>query len=62
MQRGFFEKKKCSLCHSIERPRSMRMTREEWAKTVMRMQEHARVFTDAEARIIIDYLSEHYGR
>ncbi|MGQ9744556.1 MAG: hypothetical protein ACUVQV_00875 [Dissulfurimicrobium sp.] len=55
-------KKKCSLCHSIERPRSMRMTREEWAKTVMRMQEHARVFTDAEARIIIDYLSEHYGR
>jgi hypothetical protein len=59
--KGLFERK-CSLCHPIERPKSMRMTRDEWKKTVMRMQEHARVFTDAEADIIINYLSEHYGR
>lgn len=59
--KGLFERK-CGLCHSIERPKSMRMTRDEWKKTVMRMQEHARVFTDAEAEIIIDYLAEHYGR
>ena len=59
--KGLFERK-CSLCHSIERPKSMRMTKDEWKKTVMRMQEHARVFTDAEAGIIINYLAEHYGR
>ncbi|WP_424661846.1 hypothetical protein [Dissulfurimicrobium hydrothermale] len=54
--------KKCGICHSIERPKSMRMSRNEWKKTVIRMREHARVFTDAEAEIIIDYLAEHYGR
>jgi cytochrome c-type biogenesis protein CcmH/NrfF len=59
--RGLFEKK-CSICHSINRPKSKTKTAEEWKQTVMRMKNvNGCPVTNEEAEIIIDYLTENYG-
>jgi hypothetical protein len=53
----------CSMCHSIDRPKSEKKTRNEWESTVMRMKNvHGCPIRDEEARIIIDYLSRNYGK
>ncbi len=59
--RTLFEQK-CSICHSIERPKSQRKTPEQWKNTVLRMRENGCPITDDEARKIIDYLSNNYAR
>ncbi|MEE9176754.1 MAG: hypothetical protein V3U19_11360 [Thermodesulfobacteriota bacterium] len=64
--KALFESK-CSVCHSPDRPRSKRKTRDEWSSTVKRMQDKngARTkagLTDADAEIIIDYLAADYGK
>ena len=54
--------KNCSRCHTIERPKSKKKTKEAWEKTVMRMKNvNGCPITDEEAKIIIGYLSENYG-
>lgn len=54
---------KCSLCHSIERPKSKKKSKEEWQKTVMRMKNtNGCPITDEQAEMIIDYLVEAYGQ
>jgi cytochrome c2 len=54
---------KCSICHSIERPKSKVRTRKEWETTVARMRnDHDAPITADEAQKIIEYLVEHYGR
>ena len=53
---------KCSICHSIERPKSKVKTRKEWETTVTRMRnDHDAPITDDEARVIIEYLAKHCG-
>jgi hypothetical protein len=54
--------KKCSVCHSADRAKSLRKTNEEWAKTVMRMKGKTGSVTTDEAGIIIDYLTKTYGK
>jgi len=60
--KGLFEKR-CSICHSIDRPLSKTKSGEEWRQTVMRMKAHAgdRI-SDEEAEIIITYLTETRGK
>jgi len=55
--------KKCSVCHSADRPKSLKKTNEEWTKTVMRMKEkrNENISNDG-AKIIIDYLTKTYGK
>jgi hypothetical protein len=54
---------KCSVCHSIDRPKSKNKTKEEWKTTVMRMKNsNSCPITDEEAKMIIDYLAEEYGK
>ncbi|MBI4844719.1 MAG: photosystem P840 reaction-center cytochrome c-551 [Nitrospirae bacterium] len=54
---------KCSQCHSIDRPKSKKKTEAEWEKTVMRMKnQNGCDISDEEAKIIIKYLSETYGK
>ena len=54
---------KCSICHSIERPKSKVKTRKEWETTVTRMRnDHDGPMTADEAQMIIEYLVEQYGR
>ncbi len=56
--KSLFEKK-CSTCHSIDRPKSKKKTEDEWKKTVMRMKNvNGAAITDEEAKKIIDYLSK----
>jgi cytochrome c2 len=53
----------CSMCHSIDRPKSEKKTAKEWESTVMRMKNvHGCPIRDDEAKIIIDYLSKNYGK
>jgi cytochrome c5 len=53
---------KCSICHSIDRPKSKKKTQEGWETTVLRMKTvNGAPVTDEEAQTIIDYLSENYG-
>jgi len=53
---------KCSICHTIDRPKSKKKTKAEWETTVMRMKnKNGCPVSDEEARAIIDYLSEKYG-
>ena len=60
--KALFEKK-CSACHSANRPKSLKKTNEEWTKTVTRMKEkRPRNISNDEARIIIDYLTKTYGK
>ena len=53
---------KCKLCHSLDRAKKAKKTREEWQSTIMRMKSYAPVLTDKEAKLIIDYLTHHYGK
>ena len=59
--KALFEKK-CSTCHSINRPMSKKKTEEKWAKTVARMRKHGCALTDEETKIIVDYLVQNYGK
>ena len=53
---------KCSLCHTIERPKSKKKSHDAWKSTVTRMKNiNGCPITDAEAEIIIKYLAENYG-
>jgi len=55
--------KKCSVCHSLDRPRSKKKALKEWEKTVTRMiASRGAKITDEEAKLVIDYLAKNYGR
>jgi len=60
--KALFESK-CGLCHSIERPKSKQKSKEGWEATVMRMKnKNGCPVSDEEAKAIIDYLSEKFGK
>lgn len=60
---GALFESKCSLCHSISRPKSKKKSAEGWRSTVMRMKNSNNCpITDEEAGKIINYLTEHYGK
>ena len=53
----------CSMCHSLDKPKSVRKTAKEWESTVIRMRKvHGCPIRDDEAKIIIDYLYRNYGK
>ena len=55
--------KKCSVCHSADRAKSLKKTNEEWTKTVVRMKEKRNEnITNDEAKTIFDYLTKTYGK
>ena len=53
----------CSKCHSINKPKSKKKTKAEWGATVMRMKKtNGALITAEEAKMIIDFLHEEYGK
>jgi cytochrome c5 len=59
--KSLFEQK-CSLCHSIDRPKSKQKSADAWKSTVMRMKNtNGAPVSDEEAKIIIEYMTENYG-
>lgn len=60
---GALFEQKCSLCHSIEKPKSKKKTAAEWKSTVMRMKNiNGCPISVEEAEKIINYLSENFGK
>ncbi len=54
--------RKCSICHSISRPKSKKKSKQGWTSTVMRMKnKNGCPITDEEAEAIINYLAEKFG-
>jgi len=52
----------CNKCHSLERPKSKKKTKDGWETTVLRMKKNGATITDDEAKLIINYLSETYKK
>jgi cytochrome c2 len=59
--KALFEKK-CGTCHSMNRPKSLNKTNEEWTTTVTRMKGKTTNISSVEAGIIIDFLTKTYGK
>lgn len=55
--------KKCSTCHSIDKPKSQKKAQAEWTETVMRMKnKNGAPVNDEEAKAITEYLAKNYGK
>jgi hypothetical protein len=52
---------RCSVCHSADRPRQAKKTREQWDQTVTRMVGKGAQLTEAEKTVLLDYLAKTYG-
>lgn len=52
---------KCSVCHGLERPNSVKKDRAGWVATVDRMRSHGALVDDAQAAAIVDYLVKRDG-
>jgi cytochrome c len=53
---------KCKICHELQHIRRSPLSRGEWADNLRNMKEHGTPMTDAEAQVILDYLSIYYNR
>lgn len=51
---------RCSGCHSADRARKAKKTREGWDKTVSSMIRKGAALTDAEKAVLVDYLANNY--
>jgi hypothetical protein len=52
---------RCSACHSADRPKQAKKTRDQWDQTVTRMIGKGAQLTDAEKAVLVDYLAKTYG-
>lgn len=59
--KGIFEDK-CSQCHSLDLPKSQRMSRDEWFNLIQRMKNNGCDLSSAEEAAIVDYLSATYPK
>lgn len=53
---------RCSVCHTLDRVTSSRKTQAEWDLTVQRMIASGARVSAAERPIVVDYLSQAFGR
>jgi len=52
---------RCSACHSADKPKKEKETHEQWEKIVTRMISKGAKLTDAEKKVLVDYLAKTYG-
>jgi len=52
---------RCTDCHSLDRVKQAKKTRDQWAKNVTRMVGKGAQLNAAEQSTVIDYLSKTYG-
>jgi hypothetical protein len=52
---------RCSVCHSADRVKQAKETREQWGQTVSRMIGKGAKLTEAEKAVLVDYLAKTYG-
>lgn len=51
---------RCSACHSASKPKGARKTLEQWDQTVTRMVGKGAKLTEAEKKVLVDYLAATY--
>jgi cytochrome c5 len=55
--------RKCSICHFSNKAKAKKKTKAGWESTVMKMRsKKPSHMTEEEAKVIIDYLAETYGK
>jgi mono/diheme cytochrome c family protein len=52
---------RCTQCHTLDRVETASMTQDEWQGTVERMIGKGAQLTDAEAQVLVQYLTKNYG-
>lgn len=52
---------RCSVCHSTDRVKRARKTAEQWEQTVTRMIGKGAQLTEAEKKVLVDYLANTYS-
>jgi cytochrome c5 len=52
---------RCSTCHSTDRVKQAKKTRDQWDQTVTRMVGKGAQLTEAEKTVLLDYLAKTYG-
>ena len=51
----------CTACHTLDRVRAQRMTKEEWRGTIAGMLSEGVPLTDEEMTLLLDYLAANFG-
>jgi mono/diheme cytochrome c family protein len=51
----------CTACHTLERVRQQRLTKEEWRHLIAGMLSEGVPLTDDETSLLVDYLAENFG-
>jgi cytochrome c5 len=51
---------RCTACHTLDRVKAAKKTKDQWAATVAKMISNGAKLTPAEQTIVIDYLSKTY--
>ena len=51
---------RCSVCHGAKKAKGAKKTRDQWDQTVTRMIGKGAKLTEAEKKILVDYLAETY--
>jgi competence protein ComEA len=52
----------CSACHEVENATETRHTRDEWKGVLTKMVDRGALVTDEDAKVIVDYLTAHFGK
>ncbi len=51
----------CTACHTLERVREQRLTKDEWMHVIAGMLSEGVPLTDEEMSLLTDYLAENFG-
>jgi hypothetical protein len=51
----------CTACHTLDRVRIQRLTREEWRQEIAGMLSEGVPLSDDEIDLVVTYLAEHFG-
>ena len=51
----------CTACHTLERVRAQRLSKEEWRPLIAGMLSEGVPLTDDETSLLVDYLAENFG-
>lgn len=51
----------CTACHTLERVREQRLTKDEWRGTIAGMLSEGVPLTDDEMTLLVDYLAANFG-
>ena len=51
----------CTACHTLDRVKIQRLTREEWRQEIAGMLSEGVPLTDDETDVVVEYLARHFG-